>query len=396
MMKSQTHKNKSLLPVLLVCVFAVSSYYILTNTPQVTRSPLTYTKPSVEVIDNEASEFEVFIKANGLIKPVQHHITLVPQVSGMITATHPNFIPGGHIPKGEVIIQIDPTDYLLKIEDAKAQLQSAMASFQLEEGEQRYAKSKFDSYDKKQLMDENGQALALRKPQLEKAKSELVLAQNHLTKTQLDLTRTKLVFPFDVLIMSTEATVGEVISTGGSVSELVRFDGHWVELKVLTKFLSRIQVKTDSQAGAMVSFTANGHTYQGEVISILPNLVSSTRMAGVIAKVEAQPLELAPALLIETHVTATIDAGTILKAIQVPSEVMIDESHIYVVDQNSLLQIRTVETKWHQEDMSLVKANLLSGDQIAISKIFGITPNSEVMAIHIEKKLHSEFEFNHE
>ena len=67
---------------------------------------------------------EVIVRGQGLVEPAQR-VNLTAQVSGVVTRIHPEFSIGGRVKKGTKLIQIDPTDYGLAINEAKARVRIA-------------------------------------------------------------------------------------------------------------------------------------------------------------------------------------------------------------------------------------------------------------------------------
>src|SRR5690606_10084491 len=75
----------------------------------------------VEVIPAEAGDFKPVISAMGTVKPAQE-IILRARVSGQVIAQSKNFVPGGFVSEGEVLLQIDPADYQNLVAQRKSEL----------------------------------------------------------------------------------------------------------------------------------------------------------------------------------------------------------------------------------------------------------------------------------
>jgi RND family efflux transporter MFP subunit len=381
--------SRVFVPILLAGGFAAVSYQLMSSPPQSSRSPFEYVVPAVEVVELAQGSFDVTVQAQGLIKASHRQVSLSAQVTGKIVAVHPAFVPGGLIAAGQTIIQIEQLDYLLANQEAKAKLVSAEAALAIEEGKQQIAEGEYLLGGGNISEDDSRSALALRKPQLNQVKSAQVIAQINYDKAKLALQRTALTMPYDVRVLEITSAIGEVVSVGAAMAELTRADTVWLELKVQQKQLARLDVKSATKAGSTVTFQSSGHQYQGQVISVRANLVSSTRMGGAIVAV-ANPGandDKAP-LVIGSYVDATIQAGIIANALKIPRSSLHNNNQIYVVDSQSKLQLRDTTIQWQLPDSLIIAADLQSQDRLIVSRVAGVAPGSTVNALaQAEQKL---------
>jgi len=373
-------KNILTLPVILSSVFIIASYAIFVTPPQSQRKPVDYIAPIVEVIHAEIKSHNINIKAHGLIRPVGNKIDLIPQVSGKLISYHPNFKPGGLIAKDEVIAQIETVDYEMALRDAKAELQIANAALILEKGQQRLAQKNFELSDN-QTSSEVNTLLALRKPQLTTSLAQVQLAKNSIDKARLALERTKLTYPFETKMVETNSEIGAVVLTGSSIGTVIRTDHLWLELRVLAKYLPRIHKKSSAQQGSYVKFSSGGVPYEGRVVALRPEVGETTRMAGVIVELDSTQEPASSSLLINSHLSATIAAGTI-DGIKIPRSALVGENKIYIVDELSKLQVRSVKVLWELNDFVLIAAGLGAKELIVINQVHSILPNSKVTTKH--------------
>ncbi|MCQ3986287.1 biotin/lipoyl-binding protein, partial [Klebsiella pneumoniae] len=92
-------------------------------------------------------------------------ITLQARVSGTVQSIGPKFVPGASFKKGDVLVQLDNTDYRIELQTAQAALAQAQSTLTSELGNQVVAQSDFELLGLN--VDERERALILRKPQLE-------------------------------------------------------------------------------------------------------------------------------------------------------------------------------------------------------------------------------------
>jgi multidrug efflux system membrane fusion protein len=74
----------------------------------------------------ELQDFQTTLRGFGTTQPFQK-TRLTPEVTGKIIFMHPQLQEGNVIPKGEILFQIDPTDYRIALLQAEASLQNAEA-----------------------------------------------------------------------------------------------------------------------------------------------------------------------------------------------------------------------------------------------------------------------------
>jgi multidrug resistance efflux pump len=103
----------------------------------------------------------------GNIIPSQS-VNLTSRISGMVIEIGDNFIEGGLLKKGEKIVQLDPTDFHLIVQQKQSDLAQAEFNLKLEHGQQTIARLEFQLLGGGQLSEQE-QELVLRKPHLKAA-----------------------------------------------------------------------------------------------------------------------------------------------------------------------------------------------------------------------------------
>ncbi len=384
-MNSSWTNKAIILPLGLISGFAAISYGLIASPPQSARLTPKEFVPTVEVLVLEQASFAVTIQAQGIVKAAHKEITLTSQVTGQVIAVHPDFVPGRMITAGENIAQIDPQDYRLALKEAEAKLSSALASMSLEQAQQEIARKEFVSITPASMVGNNRKALALRQPQLQQIKAEVTIAQIEYHRAKIKLERTALTLPYDVVVLETTSTIGEVVSEGMPMASLIRADKIWLELKVQQKYLARLKVKSDRQAGSNVTFLFNATEYHGEVIGIRANVSSSTRMGGVIVDVRNHNMSNLSSsssptarLTIGSHIEATLQAGVIKNALKVPRKAFTINNQVYVVDRENKLQLRNTTIQWQLPESFIIQPDLQLEDRLIVSRIAGILSGSIV------------------
>ncbi len=95
--------------------------------------------PLVDVVSVQPESRQIVVPALGTVD-AEKEVSLKSRLSGEIVLMSPEFIPGGLFKKGEVMLKIDPADYLLDIRRKEAAVSSAKAVLEIELGYQDVAR----------------------------------------------------------------------------------------------------------------------------------------------------------------------------------------------------------------------------------------------------------------
>ncbi len=367
--------------LLILGAAAAIAYYYVSN-PLLSKKKDQTDKPTiyVETKTFKADDNPVIIEAMGRVIPAQK-TELKAQVSGQIINVSDAFIPGGYFNAGDTILNIDPTDYDLNIKLKKAALRQAQASLQLEKGQQAIARDELKILERttgKKLADSD---LALRKPQLEQARANIVSAQADLEMAKLSLKRTELSAPFNAIITSRNTNLGNVISTNDTLATLVGTDEYWIEAELPTTDMMWLSFPNDVEdKGAPTTiFQAHGI---GKRVGYLKNSTGmvneNSRLATVIVSVsdpllhntnEANNRQFR--LNLNDYVRLQIEAKTLNKSYKIPQKLIREGGRLWVFSDGKL---SIIKPKIAHEDRNFVYivGSLGANAQIITSDI--ITP----------------------
>ena len=165
---------------------------------------------------------------------------------------------GTRFMKGEIIARLDDTllQQVLIENEAAAQSQSARIKF-LKNEVSRLGK----------LAKNNNAAISLleqTQSDLEVARSELVAARARAAQTEEKIRRTMLSAPFDGVVNTLHAEVGEWVSEGDAIVELVDIDSIEVKTHVSANVLPHIRI------GERIEVGVGGEAYETELRTIVP------------------------------------------------------------------------------------------------------------------------------
>lgn len=163
----------------------------------------------VDVIPAKVASLNFSVFSQGSVKP-RTETTLVAEVSGQIVSVSSNFIAGGFFREGEVLLQIDPSDYQTALLRAQANLAAREAQLADQKARSEQALKDWKNMGRKGEPSD----LTLRKPQLAEAMAGVQAAEAELQEAERDLQRTRIKVPYDGLVRSKQVDVGQYVAPG--------------------------------------------------------------------------------------------------------------------------------------------------------------------------------------
>ena len=378
--------------LLIVLTIAVSSYW-LSHQPRAERTPPKKLAPLVDIVKPVVSNHSTTISVMGNVIAAQS-VNLTPRISGMVKWISPNFIEGGLLKKGEVLVELDPTDYKLAIVQSRNDLEKARYNLKLEQGQQVIVRREYQLLGAE--LNGQEQELVLRKPHLNAAQAALAAAEANLKLAQLNLERTKPVAPFNAIITTRNANIGawmSAFSTGTPLAKLVGTDSFWINVSIPVDKLNWVKIPgINGQSGsiAKISYeTAWGKdVYRiGKVKSLQAELEPEGRMAKLIIEVDdplCQKLEnkQLPPLMLGTYVRVAIAGVTLEDVIKLPETTLHDDQQLWLFTEKQTLDIRHVSILWTEQNfVFLAKNQLPENSQIISSDIANPVQNMEVRPV---------------
>ena len=134
------NRGKSIITGIFIVGIGIAAMSIMmANKPQPPKKPPQNNSPLVEVIAPQAETVQFKVEAHGIVRP-RTETSIVSEVSGVVTSVSDKFVAGGLFKQGEVIMQIDPSDYEVSVEQAKARLAGQKAKYAQEKAKADQAK----------------------------------------------------------------------------------------------------------------------------------------------------------------------------------------------------------------------------------------------------------------
>ena len=363
------------LSILLIVAGIAGARYLIHTKPKVTRRAPVKMAPLVKTVPLKLDTYSVNVPAMGLVIPAQEMVFKVP-VAGEIIEMNPEFTTGGLLQENALILQIDPKDYQLALQQKQRSLSDAEYAYKLELGRQDVARREWNLLYGEKKTEEVESELALRKPHLEKAQVDIEGARAELEQAKINLARTRVTAPFNALVLNKYVDQGSQVSLQEKLADLVGTDVYWVQVSVPVEHLKWLKIPKDyTEEGAPASiYYREGSVRQGRVIRLLADLSKEGRMARLLVEVK-DPLDLtgqdgrrAP-LLIGEYVRVLIEGAPLPDVFRVPRFALRNDSQVWILDHEEKLAIHPVEIIWRDEEYVFIRDGLRPDDLLITSAL---------------------------
>ncbi len=291
--------------------------------------------PLVDVVVLESMTADFSVRSQGTVKP-RTETVLSAEVSGTIVRISPKFIAGGIFDANEVLMRIDPTNYEVAVEQAKALVKQRQIEFDGAE------KLKSQGY---RAETEYASAVAA----LATAKAELVRAQRNLERTYIRL-------PYDGMVRSKDSDLGQFVSPGTRLG--VTFATDFAEARLPLTDLDLAFVNLPDAADIATSGSGDGPDvllsavrkgkpteWRAKIVRTEGVVDEKSRVTYAVARI-ADPYRLrsdGPALPVGTFVKAEIEGAEVKDVFRVRNAAIRGANELLFLAGDSTVRIRSVE-----------------------------------------------------
>lgn len=380
---------KFILPLLLIAgsVVVVIGLVAFKNTQTAERKDDTEKAVLVDTIEAEVVSLNFSVDSQGTVRP-RTETTLVSEVSGKIVSVSPDFVAGGFFRKGEVLLQIDPSDYETGLKRAEAALASRRAKLADETARSEQALKDWRNLGR------NGEPsdLVLRKPQLADANANVSAAEADVQKARRDLERTRITVPYDGLVRQKAVDVGQYVTPGTRLGITFAIDTAEVRLPLTNSDLyyldlpSETEVKNEDKTFPSVTLSAEqaGGTnqWQAQIIRTEGVVDETSRVIYAVAQVidpygvlgQSHQRE----LKIGTFVTAEIQGLPAENVVVLPRYVLRADNTIPVANSDNELEILPVEVLRAEPKKVYLSKGITGGARVVTTTLDAPVPGTKL------------------
>lgn len=323
----------------------------------------------VNTIELAPQDLTYRIASQGTVSP-KLETTLISEVNGQIIRVAESFVAGGFFKKGDLLVQVEPADYLTAVKAAEAALAGAKAQLEEERARARVAETEWRSFT-----EGKAPALGLRQPQLASALANVQSKEAELERAQRDLARTEIRAPYDGMVRSRMANLGQFISRGSQLGSILGTEIAEVRLALTDTdfgFLPQQQAQVQ-QVPVILSATIAGQPLQWQANIVRTEGVLDERSRVIYAVAEIQdpyqregtgiPLQFG------RFVQAQISGIAATQVTKVPRHLLRPGNQLLVVDAEQQLQFRQVQLSRADADFAYIGSGFEAADRLVISPV---------------------------
>jgi membrane fusion protein, multidrug efflux system len=306
--------RRALIGVLTVAVVGLSgagAYYRM-NGERAAAEPALYL-PDVSAGEQFSTDIAVAVEAAPAVRDTlvltvsaagqaasRRQTTVRAQVAGQVRAVR--VAENGRVGEGAVLIEIDPTEYRLALEEAQARLRQAQGQYrEITLGDDRIADAR----------------LRAERDSAARARSGLDGAQVAVARAEINLGRTRVTAPFAGSIANLQVVAGQYVAQGEELVTVQAMDPIKVELQVLEGEIGFLAPGRTAQ----VTFAAfPGEVFEGRIETINPVVEQQTRTARVTLTVRNGEGRILPGM----YARASLPARRFADRVLVPREAILE------------------------------------------------------------------------
>jgi RND family efflux transporter MFP subunit len=172
--------------------------------------------PKVSVNEVNISTNQALINGYAQIKP-RWKVNLKALIDGDVIKFNENALEGKKVNKGDLLIQIDPSVYENKLNEARLSLEEA----KLELLEEKQKHNNYLNNWKRSGIKEKPSNLALNLPQIQIAKRKIEVAKSMIKQAKKQVNDTKVIAPFSGFIINRSVNIAQKLNVGDDLFELI-------------------------------------------------------------------------------------------------------------------------------------------------------------------------------
>ena len=318
----------------------------------------------VDVMPLEQMAVSFTVQSQGTVRPRTETI-LSAEISGTIVSISPSFVAGGVFAGGDELMRIDPTNYEVAVEQAEALLKQRQIEFDGAE------KLKTQGYRAESEWASAAAALA-------SAKADVVKARRNLERTFIRL-------PYDGMVRTKEADLGQYVNPGTRLGVTFATDYAEVRLPLTDRDLAFVDLpnpadisRSGGAKGTSVSLSTvqRGQVayWEAQIVRTEGVVDEKNRVTYAVAQIQDpykfdKETEHSSPLPMGTFVAATIDGLTVDNVIRVPRSALRGNNHLMIIDDDNRLRVRTVDVLRTDTDYAYLIGGAMPGERISLTAI---------------------------
>lgn len=308
---------------------------------------------NVKVMAVTAGEYAAKIDGFGEAK-THYTLSLTAQNSGQVTRVADTLESGCRVAKGTVLVQLDDTEYVAAVADAKSALATARLALLEEQREAAQARAEWQGSG---LGGTPDSTLVLHEPQLVAAEAAVTKAETNLATAEKNLQHTRIIAPFDAIVVERLTAPGSYLQTGSQVATLYSTDLMEIAVPLSARDWANLpdpETLSSSPWPVRLTGVENGQTWQGRALRAQQHVDETSRQRILFIGVDA-PLDQEQPLLPGTFVQAEITGQLVDKVWKVQSSALSQRGEIWYLNENDTLAKFAAEPLFSDSDAMYIQ-----------------------------------------
>jgi membrane fusion protein, multidrug efflux system len=350
--------------------FAAISWTASASRPTVSAEPLIRPARVMEITYQRRTQSLVL--AGTVVPRIESNLGF--RVAGKIVARSVDV--GTVLKPGDLIAQLDPADYRLAVDNARAALASAEADYTRARADhERYQALRGTNVFTAQTLEQRQSLAATSQARVEQARSQLASAENNLAYTELRADTAG-------VVTAVQAEVGQVMAQGQGVVRVARTD----ELEILVG-VPEHRLKTVREAGA-ASFelwSDPGHRYTVRLRELSPSADPMTRTYPARYSVLEQPTFIGLGMT----ATLTFERPDAQSVAEVPLSAIFQRgTHpaVWIVEKDGAVTLRPVTIARWRDETAAIASGVKDGELIATAGVHKLEAGQKVKPLQSQQQ----------
>ena len=340
----------------------------------------------VEAVEAQSQSLNFIVQSQGSVRP-RTQTTLVAQVSGIVVSVSDDFVAGGFFRAGEVLLEIDASDYRTALKRAEAALASRKAKLAEEKSRSEQAVKDWRNLGRAG----DPPDLVMRKPQLADAEASVMAAEADIEKARRDLERTRISVPYDGLLRERRVDIGQYVTPGTQLGVSFAVDTAEVRLPLAAADLAfldlprstDVQIEDYPEVSLAADFGGMTKTWEARLIRTEGVLDESSRVLYAVASV-VDPYGLLGAsrqdeLRMGTYVRAAINGRYVDDVVVLPRFVLRNDNTVLVANEERELEVREVEVARAEARQVYITKGVSDGELVITTTLDAPIPGTRLV-----------------
>ncbi|HUF61760.1 MAG TPA: efflux RND transporter periplasmic adaptor subunit [Verrucomicrobiales bacterium] len=337
--------------------------------------------PTVEFETVQREDYQVYVKSQGIVEAVTES-TLAAEVSGRVDRVAPSFLAGESFQTGDILLEIDSSDYQAALSQAHAALQDARLALETEKARGDQARRDWEKLGRGGAPAD----LVLRIPHRESAAAKLAAAEAALRKAEHDLERCEVRAPYTGRIIATHTDIGAYITAGSPLADIYASRVLEARLPVSLDDYIFLHPPTGNTGPAVqLSAPVGGSEFRwpAAIVRSEGAIDRTSRSIRLVARLNLEAHDNDPKQLLRPglFVQARIEGMAFSNIIRIPRRALRNDSQVLVIDDSNRLRFRDVSIRWRDPAGVVLAEGLQEGERLCITFLEGVTDGMPVVPI---------------